>query len=156
VRARLALRLVKAGLLPGLLGACYTYSPSLVTPLPSAQIAVVLSDFGRSEASPQIGPQAARLEGAVVTASDSGYLVAVSGVKAIAGSWVRWTGETVSLRRDYVAFMYERRFSKSRTALFAAGVAGALGVAVFGLDLFGIGADRLENVPNAGGDPGDQ
>lgn len=153
--ARCALRRVGAGLLPGLLVACYTYSPSLVTPQPAAHIAVVLSDYGRLEASRQIGPQAARVEGNVVTASDTGYLLAVSGVKPITGSWVRWTGETISLRRDYVSVVYERRLSRSRTALFAAGVAAALAAAVVGFDILGLAADPIDLSPGGGGDPGD-
>lgn len=153
--ARTARRLLVAGLLPGLLAACYTYTPSLVMPQPAAHISVVLSDFGRLEASPQIGPHADRVEGNVIAASDTGYLLAVSGVKPITGNWVKWTGETISVRRDYVALMYERRLSKSRTVLFAAGVAAALTAAVVGFDILGIAGDRIDTVPGGGGEPGD-
>lgn len=156
MRARFAPRLMGAGLLSGLLAACYTYSPVAVTPEPETRVAVLLSDQGRVDASSQIGSQASRVEGSVVSTSDTGYLLAVSGVKPIRGAWVKWTGETVSLRRDGVASLYERRLSKSRTALFVAGVTGALATAVFGFDLLGIGNDRLDTVPNPGGDPGDQ
>lgn len=149
------LRFAGVGLLPGLLGACYTYHPALAMPEPASHISVVLSDQGRVGASPQIGPQALRVEGAVVSASDTGYLLAVSGVKSIAGVWVKWTGETVSLRRDYVASVYERRFSKSRTALFTAGVVAALTAVVVGFDILGIGNDPVDTVPGGGGDPGD-
>lgn len=149
------MRLVGAGLLPGLAGACYTYAPAVVTPEPTAQISVVLSDYGRLEASRQIGPQAARVEGSVVAASDTGYLIAVSGVKPITGAWVRWTGETVSLRRDFVVSVYQRRLSRVRTVVFAAGVAAALTAAIVGFDLLGVGQDPIDIVPGAGGDPGD-
>lgn len=149
------LRLVGVGLLPGLLGACYTYHATLAAPQPASHVSVVLSDQGRVAASPQIGPQAVRVEGAVVAASDSGYLLAVSGVKSIAGTWVRWTAETVSLRRDHVSFVYERRLSKSRTALFTAGIVAALTAAVVGFDILGIGNDPVDTVPGGGGDPGD-
>jgi hypothetical protein len=156
VLTRAVVRFVGAGLLlPGLTAACYTYSPVLATPEPTTQISVILSDYGRLEASRQVGPQADRVEGSVVSASDSGYLLAVSGVKPITGAWVRWTGETVSLRRDYVASVYQRRLSKSRTAVFAAGVAAALTAAIVGFDILGFGQDPVDIVPGAGGDPGD-
>lgn len=156
MRPRLAPRLMGAGLLAGLLAACYSYRPVAVIPGPETRVAVLLSDRGRVGASSQIGPHAARVEGSMVSSSDTGYLLAVSGVKPISGAWVRWTGETVSLRRDDVATLYERRLSKSRTALFVAGVTATLATAVFGFDLLGIGNDRVDSVPNPGGDPGDQ
>jgi len=150
------LRLAGVGLLPGLLGACYTYHPALATPQPASHVSVVLSDKGSVAASPQIGPQALRVEGAVVATSDTGYLLAVSGVKSIAGAWVKWTGETVSLRRDDVSSVYVRRLSKGRSALFAAGVVAALTAAVVGFDIFGIGNDRIDTVACGTCDPGDQ
>ena len=71
---RITARLVVAGLLPGLLGACYTYRlvPSSEIQ-PATRVSVVLSDYGRLEASRQIGPQAARVEGAVVSTNDTAY-----------------------------------------------------------------------------------
>ena len=150
-------RLVRAGLaVPGLAVACYTYTPLATTPEPASHVSVVLSDFGRLHASSQIGPQADRVEGAVVATSDSGYLLAVSGVKLIQGDWVKWTGETVSVRRDYVASVYRRDLSKSKTAFVVAGAAAALAAAIVTFDIFGIGQDKIETIPDGGGgDPGE-
>ena len=147
--------LLWAGLAPGLLGACYTYRPLVTQPEPTSRVSLVLSDAGRVAAADQIGPQASRVEGAVIAASDSGYVLSVSGVKPIIGEWVKWTGETVSVHRNDVATMYERRFSGSRTAVFIGGAAVALAVAVAKFNLFGLGADRVDDGPG-GGDPPDQ
>jgi len=155
VPSHLALRLVAAGLLPGLSGSCYTYTTLAALPEPASHVAVVLNDYGRLEASRQIGPQADRVEGSVVSTSDSGYLLAVSGVRMIQGNWVKWTGETVSVRQTYVSSAYRRDLSKPRTAVLAIGVTAALTAVIVGFDLFGIGQDPIETVPGGGGDPGE-
>ena len=148
-------RLVAAGLLPGLTAACYTYTPLVAPPEAAFHVSVVLSDYGRLEASRQIGPYAERLEGSVVSTSDSGYLLAVSGVRQLQGNWVKWTGETVSVRRDYVASAYRRELSKPKTAVLAAGVTAAVAAIIVGFDLFGIGNDPIDNGPGGGGGTGE-
>ncbi|HEV8399932.1 MAG TPA: hypothetical protein VGQ18_08880 [Gemmatimonadales bacterium] len=149
-------RVVVAGLLPGLLGACYSYRLVPSTEIqPATRVSVVLSDYGRMEASKQIGPQAARVEGAVLSTNDSAYLLSVTGVKPISGSWVRWSGEPVSMRRDYVAFTYERRPSRSRTLLLIGGATFTLLTVMVNFDILGFGKLDIPLIPG-GGDPGDQ
>lgn len=144
-------RLAGAGLLPGLLGACYSYELVPASPAPQARVAMVLNDQGRVEASPQVGSQVMRIEGAMVSTTDSAYLLAVSAVKPITGNWQRWAGEQVSMRRNHVAMMYERRVSKGRTALLGGAVAALL-VAMVSTNLFGIaGGDAPIHPP---GEPG--
>lgn len=151
---RCAVRSLGAGLIaPGLAAACYTYTPLAATPEPASHVSMVLTDFGRLHASSQIGPQADRLEGNVIATSDSGYTLAVSGVKSIHGDWVKWTGETVSVRRDYVASVYRRELSKPRTVLVVAGAAAAVTAVILGFDLFGLGAEGDDD--GGGGDPGE-
>ena len=150
-------RVVVAGLLPGLLGACYAYRLVPSTDIqPATRVAVVLSDYGRLEASRQIGPQAARVEGAVLSTNDSAYLLSVSGVKPISGSWVRWSGEPVTMRRDYVAFTYERRPSRGRTLLLIGGATFTLLTVMVNFNILGFGSLDLPLIPGANGDPGDQ
>lgn len=145
--------MVGVGLLPGLLGACYTYQPVASGLQPQRKVSVVLSDYGRLEASRQIGPQTLKVEGSIVSSDDTAYLLSVSSVKPISGSWVRWSGEQVNMRRDYVALMYERRFSKGRTALFG-GALTALFVVAVKTRLFGIGGSDVPIIPDPGGPPG--
>jgi hypothetical protein len=147
--------LVVAGLLPGLLGACYSYRSLATTPAPSSRVSLVLTDQGRAEAAERIGPQTERVEGAVVSSTDSAYLLAVSAVQPISGQLVRWSGETVTVRRDQVALLYERRLSKGRTALFAGAVVGVV-VAAISTSLFGFGSEDVPIVPPGEGGGQDQ
>ena len=149
-------RWVGAGLLPGLLGACYVYRPVPATPEPQARVAVVLSDYGRAETSRQIGAGTMRVEGALVGATDSAYLLAVSSVKPMNRPWVRWNGEQVTMRREYVALMYQRRPSRGRTALLIGGTAFTVLTLMVNLNIFGFGNLDIPLIPGAGGDPGDQ
>jgi hypothetical protein len=145
------------GLVPGLLGACYTYRLVPATDIrPATRVSVVLSDYGRVEASRQIGPQAARVEGAVVSTNDSAYLLSVSGVKPISGSWVRWSGEAVTMRRDYVAFTYERRPSRGRTVLLLVGATFTLLTVMVNFDILGFGGLEIPLIPGANGEQGQQ
>jgi hypothetical protein len=130
-----------AGLLAGCLGgtACYSYRPLTATPPLASQVSVVLTDWGRAETGRAIGAGADRVEGALVTATDSALVLSVRAVKPLSGGVVRWAGETVSVRREHVARLYERRFSSGRTALFVGGVVTALVVLVGTTDLFGLG-----------------
>ena len=154
---RSIIRIVAAGLLPGLLGACYSYRLVPSTEIqPATRVAVVLSDYGRLEASRQIGPQAQRVEGAVLSTNDSAYLLSVSGVKPITGSWVRWSGEPVTMRRDYVAFTYERRPSRGKTILLIAGATFTFLTVMVNFNILGFGGLDIPLIPGANGDPGDQ
>jgi hypothetical protein len=150
-------RIVAAGLLPGLLGACYTYRLVPASDIqPATRVAVVLSDYGRLEASKQIGPQAMRVEGAVLSTNDSAYLLSVSGVKPISGQWVRWSGEPVTMRRDYVAFTYERRPSRGKTILLITGATFTFLTVMVNFNILGFGGLAIPLIPGADGDPGDQ
>ena len=101
-----------------------------------------------------IGPGVVRVQGTLVRATDTAYVVAISGVQSVRGSITKWSGETVGLRRDYVAVPYERRFSRKRTILLVSSVAVALGVFIARRDLFGLGGPQLE--PGGGGPPNNQ
>lgn len=135
--------------------ACYSYRPLATPPAPETQVSVVLTDFGRVEAGRAIGPGADRVEGAVVSTSDSDIVLSVRAVKPLNGGVVRWTGETVSMRREHMARLFERRFSKGRTTLFVGGIVATVAVIVGTTDLFGLGFLSGDD-RNPGGDPQDQ
>ncbi|HEV8265810.1 MAG TPA: hypothetical protein VGQ06_12755 [Gemmatimonadales bacterium] len=134
--------------------ACYTYVPLLTpAPAPGTKVSLVLSDQGRYEAAPQVGPYAVRVEGAVVQSTESDYILQVTDVVDIRGARNKWAGETVPLRRSYVVTGYERRFSRGRTAFLVAGLASAFLAAVVGYDLLGF---ATSNEPGPGEPPVDQ
>lgn len=150
------MRLTGIVLMAGVLGACYTYRPVGSLPAPERRVAVDLNDAGRIETARQVGPQTARIEGNIVAADDTAYLLAISSVKPIGRDWVRWSGEQVGVRREYVAQLYERRLNKPRTALLAAGIAFAVLTAMVRFDILGFGSLDIPIIPGGGGDPGDQ
>ncbi len=140
-------------LLPLLLCAagCYWYVP-VPSPVPvGTRVAVDLNDQGRAELRGMIGAEIARVEGPLVHNSDTAYVLNVLETRGTAGQQTRWNGETVSLRREYVRQITERRFSRSRTAVGV--LAGAAGVLAFILtrELLGLGGGDVSNVPPGGG-----
>jgi hypothetical protein len=145
-------RAVVALAVPGLLGSCYSYRPLVSAPPAASRVAVVLTDNGRAETANRIGPQTARVEGAVLAASDTAYLLSISAVQPISGALVRWNGETVSVRRDQIAVLYERRISPSRTAIIVGAVTGLLALTIT-TDLFGFGGADIAPLPG-GDNPG--
>lgn len=143
-------------LLPLLLcvAGCYAYVPAASPVAPGTRVAVDLNDQGRTDLRGVIGSEIARVEGPLVHNSDTAYVLNVLETRGMGGQLSRWSGETVSLRREYVRRLTERRFSRSRTTV--AVVAGAAGVLAFILarDLLGLGGGDVSNVPPPGGGEG--
>lgn len=145
-RARPALTL-----LAGLMAGCYSYEPVVTTPAPGAALALDLNDQGRVGMRSTIGPEIARVEGALVGATDSAFEVRVAETLGLYGMRSKWDGEAVSLRREYVGGVSEKRFSRQRT--FAAVLGGVAVTMAFMLtrDLFGLGGEKGDPVPPGGG-----
>ena len=144
-----------ATLLP-LVAACYTYAPLATVPPPEGtRVAFVLSDQGRVDAAPQVGPLVDRVEGAVASATDADYVVQVSDVIDVRGRRTRWAGEMVPLPRTAVAMTFQRRLSRPRTVLLVAGLASAFVFAITSRQLLGFGREADGKGP-AGGDPNEQ
>ena len=131
--------------------ACYRYVPLAPAPQPGTRTALVLSDQGRVGMAPSIGSGVERVEGTLVTASDSDYLLAVSGLVSINGARSPWTGETVRVQRGYVANALERRINKAQSALAAAGAGAAVAIFIATRNLLGFGSSSSGN---GGGGPG--
>ena len=125
------------------LAGCYTYVPLGGTrpeTAPGARVAIELTDAGRVGMSPQLGPEANRIEGVLLTRSDSTYEVGVSMLIGLWGAQSKWMGEQVTIRRDYVRRMSERRFSAWKTAVVAGGAAGGFLAFVLTRNLLGGGS----------------
>ncbi|HLQ59455.1 MAG TPA: hypothetical protein VK113_08080 [Gemmatimonadales bacterium] len=139
-RTTLQRRLIVAiGFLPVLAG-CYTYMPvATLQPAPGASLSLVLSDEGRMQSMRQVGPYAMRIEGELLQATPSDFVVAVSDVVDIRGTHSRWTGESVSLPRSYVMMTYEKQFSRSKTALLATAIGAGIVAIIASRSLLGFG-----------------
>ena len=120
--------------------ACYKYVPVEVSgPPPGARAHIVLSDAGTVEMARWVGPGTRAIEGEVVSADASGVTLAVRRIEKRDGIEEFWKGESVTIPRGAVSTYTERRLSRSRTALFSAGVLGvALAVGQAFGDISGI------------------
>jgi hypothetical protein len=125
-----------------LVAACYSYTPLQTLPPPvGTQVALELSDQGRVDAAPQVGPYVARVEGALAQATDVTYVVQVSNVFDLLGRRTKWAGEAVPLPRSAVATTLEKRFSRPRTFVTIAGFAAAFVALVASRNLLGFGSE---------------
>jgi hypothetical protein len=113
-----------------------------------------LNDQGRADLRAVIGSEIARVEGSLVHNSDTAYVLNVLATRGMSGHLSRWSGEMVSVRREYVRQITERRFSRSRTTV--AVVAGTAGVLAFILTrkLLGLGGGDVSTVLPPGGGQG--
>jgi len=66
----------------------------------------------------------------------------------IRGTRSKWTGETISLPRTYVLTTYQKRFSRSKTALVATAVGAGIVAIIAGRNLLGFGGSgNTGNIP---------
>ncbi|MEJ7810295.1 MAG: hypothetical protein WKG32_07760 [Gemmatimonadaceae bacterium] len=126
-------------LLAALLAGCHVYTPVSTTPQPGVRFAFDLNDRGRVGVADSLGPEVARVDGVLLRSTDSLYVVQVKAVQGIRGSSRHWSDETVSLRREYVRDISERRLSKQRTALVAGGAVLAVVAFIASRELLGFG-----------------
>ena len=113
-------RVVRAALLAASLGvstACYTSHPLVGAPDMGTTAVVTLNDRGRLTLGEAVGPNAERVEGSVLSRSDSTFVLAVRSVQYIGGAANGWNGEQVTIPVAGVRGVTERRFSKGRTIL---------------------------------------
>ena len=136
-----------------LFGGCYTYVPLNSSPLVGSDVAVDISDAGRVALGDRLGPGVTRLEGRVAEQTPDELVLTVKSVSQVNVGRSRWSGESIRLRRDYVARSEQRQLSRGRTA-------AAVGAAVLGVvagfvtrSLIGSGGSVRETPPN--GTPGE-
>jgi hypothetical protein len=141
-------RLCVAVVVLPVLAGCYNLVPvAVLQPAPGTKVAVLLNDEGRLRTAQQVGPYTMRIDGALVQATESNYVLAVTDVVDIRGAHSKWTGETVPLPRSYVMTTYERRFSKPKTVLLLGTVAAGFLALVTSFNLFGFGGKGGSGTP---------
>ena len=125
---------------------CYTLQPARggVPPVGS-KVAFDVNDAGRVALGGLIGPEIAQIEGRLLNNGTEDYLVAVSTVRLLRGGEQVWSGEQVRIKSEYVGSAYERRFSRSRTMVLGATVAGGVAAFFIGRSLLGSGSDHPGN-----------
>jgi hypothetical protein len=152
--SRRARALIAITLLLPQLTACYQYVPVVTTQLPSGtRVSLGLTDPGRVALADAVGPGVERIEGQLLSTTDTAVVVSVLAVQHVdLGVPVKWRGERVAISRSFVSDVREWRISKGRSWLLAALVlAGA--VAASTIAIAGFGSDPPSDRPG-GDDPG--
>ena len=117
-----------------MLSACYRYVPNTTAPVTAgSELRLVLTPAGSASLVPILGQNTRAVEGRVSSATDSGYVLAVSGtLKRGQGSggettmtWTTWAGESVRFPRVAVESV-ELRSLDARKTTFAAVLGAAL------------------------------
>ena len=108
---------------------CYTLQPTGgAVPEVGKVIGLDINDAGRVALGGAMGPSIGQIEGRLVQKDNSEYVVAVTAVHLLRGGDQVWRGEAVHIKSEFVSSVYERRFSKSRSAVLAAVGAGAIAI----------------------------
>lgn len=136
--------------LTGIATGCYSTVPAASAPTPGQVLVMELNDNGRVALGPSIGASATKVEGMLESRTDSAYTVKVRSVVYMNGSNQRWTDEPLTIRTDLVRELRERKFSPSRTALFAAGSVGAVVAFIATRSLLDLGTPERERPPGEG------
>ena len=137
----------------GLASGCYVYTPVTAAPASGARLSFDLNDRGRVGLGGRIGASATRIEGTLKSDTDSAYNLNMISVEYLNGQANNWTGELLTVSRDFVSDVRERRFSRSRTWLTAAALAAGTIAFIATRGLLGFGSPDRNPGP---GEPGPQ
>lgn len=126
---------------------CYTYVPVETSEPPPVgeRLAFELTDRGRAALAERLGPGVLRVEGSLIQADSERYVMRVWGVSQARDGTVRWSGETVSIGRDYVGGVERRQLATARTWLFAGATTGLL---VYAMSQDIVGGGREQDRPD--------
>lgn len=138
--------------LSGVASGCYINTPIVAAPVAGDRLDLELNDRGRVGLGESVGPAATTLEGMLQSQTDSAYMIRVASVGYVNGQSNKWNGEPLTVQKDFVKDLSERRFSRGRS-LLAAGILTA-GVLAFALTRNLLGAGNTDRDPGGGGGNG--
>src|SRR2546425_727244 len=99
---------------------CYYYQPlATPDPPPGTYLAAPLTDTGADHLARTIGPDVRAVRGRLLTSDSGGLTFSVSAVSLHHGADVTWKGEAVTLNREYLIGLQQRKLARGRTLLLA-------------------------------------
>lgn len=102
------------------------------------EVAVELNDRGRLLVGNRLGEAVLRVDGRVVSSTESDVTLSVTRTVLLQGSSVVWMGEEVSIPREGLRGFRVREFSRARTIFFTAGIVLLVGAVVAGFGIIGV------------------
>lgn len=143
--------LVVLGSLP-VLGGCFYYIPAQATDRTVGEhLAFQITDVGRAALSERLGQGVIRVEGTLRQAKPEGFEMNVWRVQQIGDINSRWSGEVVTINRDYIGSVEERRLSRPKTIMAVSGATIGLFALAKSLGLGGGALDHnpgIDTIPN--------
>lgn len=135
----------------GVSSGCYVYPPVVSTPSPGVELRLDLNDRGRAAMGTLIGPSAVNVEGVLKSPPDTAYVLGVTSVTYQRGQANKWSGEPLTVPREFVANTTQRTLSKSRTWLTVAVAAAGVAALLASLGLGGGGSPPPDGGGGGGG-----
>jgi len=111
-----------------------------------------LNDRGRVGLGESVGPAATTVEGTLQSLTDSAYMIRVASVGYVNGQSNKWNGEPLTIQKEFLKDVSERRFSRSRSFLAAAIITA--GVVAFAVTRSLLGAGNSDRDTGGGGGNG--
>jgi hypothetical protein len=130
MRVRRGVSAVCAGALFMQVTACYTAVPVQATGAPIRGLSTItVNDRGRLLVGAKLGSLLDRMDGRITGADSTSVQITVGSVWDVRGGMVNWGGEPVSVPREGIAQITQRRVEKTGTSLILGGiVAGLIGL----------------------------
>jgi len=123
-----------------LLQGCYQSLPLTQTPPMSApRVELILNDQGRAALSDRLGTAVDKIEGQLVGQDQSGYSMLVYHVSQLNGNSAAWTGEKVSIAKEYAIGFQVRQLDRRKSAIAVGIVVGVVVAVLVGASLAGKG-----------------
>ncbi len=99
---------------------CYYYQPiATPDPTPGTYLSATITDTGADHLARTIGPDVRSIRGRLLAADGAELRLSVLGVSLHHGEDITWRGEAVSVNREYVIQLQQRKLAKGRTVLIA-------------------------------------
>lgn len=110
---------------------CHTYLPvSSAVPDRGETVGVVLNDHGRAQLGSKLGTLVERVDGELISQTDSAITLNVSRTRSLRGTHSVWAGEPVEIPKSGVLGYQKREFSRGRSVFMTIGI--VLGIAAIG------------------------
>jgi hypothetical protein len=130
--------------------ACYNVSQTMTPqPDPGAEFTLELNDQGRVAVARTLGLEVKDVSGRLVSQTPGEFVLAVHEVTYFKTDAIQMQGDEVTISRDQVRSVTEKRFSLGRTAILTAAIVVAVGVFIGGRSLTGFGGSANDGPPPA-------